>query len=49
MTERVKRAEMNLLEHKLEDGLRVLERAKDDCTAQIKTLESEKQKRYKEK
>uniref|UniRef100_A0A1I8B5S5 MATH domain-containing protein n=1 Tax=Meloidogyne hapla TaxID=6305 RepID=A0A1I8B5S5_MELHA len=45
LTERVKRAEVNLLEHKLDDGLRILERAKDDCSAQIKVLEAEKQKR----
>uniref|UniRef100_A0A914LBT0 TTC3/DZIP3-like helical domain-containing protein n=1 Tax=Meloidogyne incognita TaxID=6306 RepID=A0A914LBT0_MELIC len=45
LTERAKRAEINLLEHKLDDGLRILERAKDDCSAQIKVLEVDKQKR----
>uniref|UniRef100_A0A914HA21 MATH domain-containing protein n=1 Tax=Globodera rostochiensis TaxID=31243 RepID=A0A914HA21_GLORO len=45
LQERVKRSEVNLLEHKLDDGLRVLERAKDDCSQQIKLLEEQRQKR----
>lgn len=45
LTERAKKAEISLLEHKLEDGLRVLERAKDDCAMQIKQLEDQ-QKKY---
>uniref|UniRef100_A0A915EP60 Uncharacterized protein n=1 Tax=Ditylenchus dipsaci TaxID=166011 RepID=A0A915EP60_9BILA len=45
LTERVKKAEMSLLEHKLEDGLKILERARDDCVMQIRSLE-EQQKRH---
>ncbi|KAI1731898.1 MATH domain-containing protein [Ditylenchus destructor] len=41
LTERVKKAEISLLEHKLEDGLKVLERARDDCIMQIRSLEEQ--------
>lgn len=41
LTERMKRAEVALLEHKLEDGLKVLDRAKDDCQMQIRSLEEQ--------
>uniref|UniRef100_A0A914C2I6 MATH domain-containing protein n=1 Tax=Acrobeloides nanus TaxID=290746 RepID=A0A914C2I6_9BILA len=41
LTERVKKAEVGLLEHKLEDGLKLLERARDDCQAQIRILEDQ--------
>ena len=39
--ERAKKAEVNLLEFKLEIGLKVLRRAADDCSASIKHWERE--------
>lgn len=39
--ERAKKAEVNLLEFKLEIGLKVLQRAADDCTANIKHWDGE--------
>jgi predicted nucleic acid-binding Zn-ribbon protein len=46
LTERAKKAEINFLEHKLEDGLRVLERARDDCQMQIRTCEEQLKKHH---